>query len=150
MARGSIFKKDDHWAFRVDAGISSETGKRRQLLRQSFKTKREAETALAAAQQSVEQGSVVSKSSMKVDAFLDQWLASQQGRLKASTHHSYVVTSKRIRSGLGHVQALTPLQIEAFYSELLDHGLPTGRARVIGWSAVIGMPVPERGVSVPR
>jgi hypothetical protein len=48
------------------------------------------------------------------------------------------------------VQALTPLQIEAFYSELLDHGLPTGRARVIGWSAVIGMPVPERGVSVPR
>jgi integrase len=128
MARGSIFKKDDRWAFRVDAGISPETGKRRQMLRQGFKTKREAETALAAAQQSVEQGSVVSKSSMKVDAFLDEWLASQQGRLKASTHHSYVVTSKRIRSGLGHVQvqALTPLQIETFYSELLDHGRANG------------------------
>jgi hypothetical protein len=98
------------------------------MLRQGFKTKREAETTLAAAQQSVEQGSVVSKSSMKVDAFLDQWLASQQGRLKTSTHHSYVVTSKRIRSGLGHVQvqALTPLQIETFYSELLDHGRADG------------------------
>jgi integrase len=132
VARGSIFKKDDRWAFRVDAGISLETGKRRQMLRQmlrqGFKTKREAETALAAAQQSVEQGSVVSKSSMKVDAFLDEWLASQQGRLKASTHHSYVVTSERIRSGLGHVQvqALTPLQIETFYSELLDHGSADG------------------------
>jgi integrase len=115
-----------------NAGISPETGKRRQMLRQGFKTKREAETALAAAQSSVEQGSVVSKSSMKVGAFLDEWLASQQGRLKASTDHSYVVTSKRIRSGLGHVQvqALTPLQIETFYSELLDHG----RADVTGLS----------------
>ena len=128
MSRGSIFKKDERWAFRVDAGVNPETGKRRQMLRQGFGTKREAEKALAAAQQSVEQGSVVSKSSMKVDAFLDEWLASQKGRLKASTHHSYVVTSKRIRSGLGHVQvqALTPLQIESFYSDLLDHGRADG------------------------
>jgi integrase len=98
------------------------------MLRQGFKTKREAETALAAAQQSVEQGSVVSKSTMKVDAFLDEWLASQQGRLKASTHHSYVITSKRIRSGLGHVQvqSLTPIQIEKFYADLLDHGRADG------------------------
>jgi len=128
MARGSIFRKNDRWAFRVDAGVNAETGKRRQMLRQGFKTKREAETALAAAQQSVEQCSVVSKSTMKVGAFLDQWLASQQGRLKASTHHSYVVTSKRIRSGLGHVQvqALMPLQIESFYADLLDHGRADG------------------------
>lgn len=65
---------------------------------------------------------------MKVGAFLDEWLASQQGRLKASTHHSYVITSKRIRSGLGHVQvqSLTPTQIESFYSDLLDHGRADG------------------------
>lgn len=128
MARGSIFKKNDRWAFRVDAGVDASTGKRRQMLRQGFKTKREAETALAAAQQSVEQGSVVAKSSMKVGAFLDEWLVSQQGRLKASTHHSYVITSKRIRSGLGHVQvqSLTPMQIESFYSDLLDHGRADG------------------------
>jgi len=128
MARGSIFKKDDRWAYRVDAGVSPETGKRRQMLRQGFKTKREAETALAAAQQSVEQGSVVSKSAMKLDAYLDEWLAGEKMRLKASTHHSYVITSKRIRSGLGHVQiqALTPLQIEGFYNDLLDHGRADG------------------------
>jgi len=128
MARGSIFKKNDRWAFRVDAGVDSSTGKRRQMLRQGFKTKREAETALAAAQQSVEKGTVVSKSSMKVDAWLDDWLASQRHRVKESTHHSYVITSKRIRSGLGHVQVqlLTPLQIEAFYSDLVNHGRADG------------------------
>lgn len=125
-ARGSIFKKDDRWAFRVDAGVDASTGKRRQMLRQGFKTKREAETALAAAQQSVEQGLVVAKSSMKVGVFLDEWLVSQKGRLKASTHHSYVITSKRIRSGHVQVQALTPLQIESFYFDLLDHGRADG------------------------
>lgn len=128
MARGSIFKKDDRWAFRVDAGVNPETGKRRQMLRQGFATKREAEKALATAQHSVDRGSVVSKSVIKVDDFLDQWLASQKGRLKASTHHSYVITSKRIRSGLGHaqLQALTPLQVESFYADLLDHGRADG------------------------
>ncbi len=50
MARGSIFKKNDRWAFRVDAGVDASTGKRRQMLRQGFKTTREAEMALAAAQ----------------------------------------------------------------------------------------------------
>ena len=72
MARGSIFKKDDRWAFRVDAGVNPETGKRRQMLRQGFATKREAEKALATAQHSVDQGPVVSKSAIKVDDFLDQ------------------------------------------------------------------------------
>lgn len=123
-----MFKKNGRWAFRVDAGVNPETGKRRQMLRQGFATKREAEKALAAAQQSVEQGAVVAKSTMKVGEFLDEWLASQHGRLKESTHHSYVITSKRIRSGLGHaqLQSLTPLQIESFYADLLTRGRADG------------------------
>ncbi|MEM8620171.1 MAG: site-specific integrase [Actinomycetota bacterium] len=128
MARGSVFRKNGRWAFRVDAGVNPETGKRRQMLRQGFKTQREAEKALAATQQAVEQNSVVAKSTMKVDAFFDEWLASQNGRLKESTLHSYEITAKRIRGGLGHVQlqALTPLQIERFYADLLEHGRADG------------------------
>lgn len=129
MARGSVFAKDGGWAFRVDAGVSPETGKRRQLLRQGFRTKRAAEQALAEAQQSVVQGAVVAKSSMKVGDFIDQWLETQRGRLRPSTLYSYSVTAKRIRSGLGHVQvqALTPLQIEAFYADLMATGGRTGK-----------------------
>ncbi len=40
MARGSVFRENGGWAFRVDAGFHAETGKRRQLLRQGFGTKR--------------------------------------------------------------------------------------------------------------
>ncbi len=128
VARGSIYKRAGRWAYRVDAGTDPETGKRRQVLRQGFKTRREAERALVEAQQSIDNGTMVAKSSMKVAAFLDQWLASQRGRLKESTLHSYEITSNRIRSGLGHIQlqSLTPLQIERFYADLLDHGRANG------------------------
>jgi hypothetical protein len=47
MARGSVFRKNGGWPFRVDAGFQAETGKRRQLLRQGFGTTRAAEEALA-------------------------------------------------------------------------------------------------------
>jgi integrase len=129
MARGSVFTKSNGWAFRIDAGVNPETGKRRQILRQGFKTKRAAEHALAEAAQSVTQGTVVAKSSMKVDEFVDQWLDSQRGNLRPSTHHSYTVAAKRLRSGIGHVQvqALTPLQIESFYADLMDHGGRNGK-----------------------
>ncbi len=59
MVRGSVFTKSNGWAFRIDAGVNPETGKRRQILRQGFTTKRAAEQALAQAAQSVTQGTVV-------------------------------------------------------------------------------------------
>ena len=50
LARGSVFRQNGGWAFRVDAGFHAESGKRRQLLRQGFGTKRAAESgALATA-----------------------------------------------------------------------------------------------------
>ena len=59
----SISEKDERWTFQVGAG------KRRHTLQQGFATKREAEKALAAAQQSVKHGTVVSKSTIEVQAF---------------------------------------------------------------------------------
>ena len=45
MARGPIFKRHCRYALRVDAGLDPTTGKRKQVLRQGFRTKREAEAA---------------------------------------------------------------------------------------------------------
>ena len=128
MARGSVFKRSGGWAFKVDTGFHPESGKRRQLVKQGFRTKREAENALTEARKSVIDGTVVANSSMRLDVFLDEWLAAQESRLRASTHHSYVIAAARLKRHLGayKVQALTPLQIEAFYAELLDHGHRNG------------------------
>lgn len=128
MARGSVFKRHGGWGFKVEAGVHPETGNRRQIKRQGFRTKREAEQALAEVQRTVFDGTVVANSSMRLDDFLDDWLAGQESRLRPSSHHSYVMAGKRLKRHLGRykLQALTPLQIEKFYAELLDHGRRDG------------------------
>jgi len=130
MARGSVFKRHGGWGFKVEAGPHPETGQRRQIKRQGFRTKREAEKALADVQKTVFDGTVVANSNVRLDDFLDEWLAGQDARLKPSSHHSYVIASKRLKRHLGRcrLQALTPLQIETFYAELLDHGGRNGEA----------------------
>lgn len=129
MARGSVFKRSGGWAFKVDTGFHPESGERRQSLKQGFRTKREAENALAEAQKTVIDGTVVATSNMHLDEFLDHWLVGQEARLRPSSHHSYVMAAKRLKRGLGRykLQALTPLQIEKFYGELLDQGQRDGK-----------------------
>jgi hypothetical protein len=46
MARGSVTRRSDGWCIRLDVGVDPETGKRRQVSRQGFRTKREAQAVL--------------------------------------------------------------------------------------------------------
>jgi integrase len=128
MARGSVFKRSGGWGYKLDTGFHPETGRRRQQFKQGFRTKREAENALTEAQKTVIDGTVVSSSNVRLDAYLDEWLASQENRLRPSTHHSYEMAAARLKRHLGRykLQALTPLQIEKFYADLLDHGHRSG------------------------
>ena len=128
MARGSVYKRQGGWAYKIDAGFHPETGKRRQATRQGFRTKRQAEEALAEVQNSVMDGSLVPNTAVTLGAYLDSWLAGQEAHLRPSTHHSYVIAAKRLRRHLGpyKLQAITPLQIEGFYADLLDHGKRDG------------------------
>lgn len=93
-------------------------------MKQGFRTKREAENALAGVQNTVIDGTVVATTGMRLDEYVDQWLAGQEARLRPSSHHSYVMAGKRLKRHLGRyrLQALTPLPIEKFYADLLDHG----------------------------
>ena len=78
MARGSVFKRSGGWAYKVDTGFHPETGKRRQKVKQGFRTKREAELALAEVQKTVIDGTVVSGTNLRLGDFLDEWLAGQE------------------------------------------------------------------------
>jgi integrase len=124
MARGTVMKRGTGWAFRVDVGNDPATGRRRQVLRQGFRTKREAERALDEVLGSVRSGTVVTRSSLELGAFLDEWLANQRHRLKDTTWASYEVAVGRIKQGIGRskLQALTPLDVETFYSGLAESG----------------------------
>ena len=89
MARGSVRRKDNAWSYRVDLGPDPATGKRRQLAKQGFRTRKEAEAALGAVLTSISRGSVVDRSTTTTEEFLRDWLASQQHRLRATTLYSY-------------------------------------------------------------
>lgn len=129
MARGSVFRRNGGYGARVDLGPDPSTGKRRQLSRQGFRTKREAEAALDELLSSVRAGDLVNQSTSTLGQFLDDWLAGQHQRLKETSWNSYSVAVERIRNGLGKrkLQALTPLEIERFYLQLAESGGRTGR-----------------------
>lgn len=125
MAGGSVYKRSGSWAFRVDAGFHPETGKRRQVLRQGFATKKEAQVALSELMQANEKGAVVAKSTTKLGDYLDEWLLNQRNHLRATTLRSYEIAVMRIKKRIGRIQlqALTPMQIEKLYNELLAGGV---------------------------
>ena len=113
-------RHDNGWGYRVDLGPDPATGRRRQVSKQGFRTKREAEQAAQAVLKAAAEGAVTNRTHRTVGEYLDEWLQMQQPRLRATTHHSYAMAVNRIKSGLGSakLQSLTPLQVERFYREL--------------------------------
>lgn len=124
MARGSVLRRSGRWAYRVDTGFHPETGKRRQMLKQGFATKKEAEAALAEALRDRATGTAVARSTIRVEEFLTEWLETARSKLRPTTHHNYKRSVFKINRRLGRyqLQSLTPLQIERFYGELLASG----------------------------
>jgi integrase len=124
VARGSVYKRSGGWAFRVDVGFHPDSGKRRQIRRQGFPTKKQAEAALEELLRSAANNTIVARSSVRLGEYLETWLAGQPARVRETTLRGYGIAVQRIVSRLGQVplQALTPLQIERFYAELLADG----------------------------
>ncbi len=124
MARGRIFKRQGGYAFRVDLGPDPATGSRRQIQRQGFRTKREAETALDEHITTIRSGGALSPSAAVLGDFLDGWLEGQTSQLKETTWESYRIVVDRVNARIGKVkiQSLTPLELERFYALLAESG----------------------------
>ena len=80
-----------------DAVAELPRGTVEESLKQGFRTKREAEAALAEGQRTVLDGPVVAHSNMRLDELLDEWLIGQEARLRPSSHHSYVMAGGAAR-----------------------------------------------------
>jgi hypothetical protein len=123
-----VFRKNGAWAFRVDAGFHADSGKRRQVLRQGFATKRAAEAALAETVGDATRGMAVSTSTIKLGEYLDEWFATAKQSLRPTTAHGYQQAITRLTARLGpyRLQALTPMQVQRCYTELLESGSRSG------------------------
>jgi integrase len=129
VAGGSVFKRNGKWAFRVDGGFNPQTGRRRQISRQGFDTKKDAQLALAKVVEAVDKNAVVARSTVRLGEYLDEWLANQRNHLRVTTLRSYEIAIQRINRRIGRLrlQALTPMQVEMFYNDLLAEGSSSGK-----------------------
>lgn len=75
------------WAYIVDIGKDPKTGKRKQKKKSGFRTKKEAEVAVAMLKNEINQGLYVKESDVTFEDFAKEWLSLYEGtgRVKEST-----------------------------------------------------------------
>ena len=122
--RGRVHRRGTGWAFVVDVGIDPVTGKRRQRTKGGFPTRKLAEAGMREVLNSVDEGSYVSRSTLKVGEYLRQWLETMRAQVRESTWYGYRIAVDRLVEQLGEVrlQSLTPLQVETAYAKLRKDG----------------------------
>ncbi len=124
-SRANISKRGATWTYYLY--VTGGDGRRRQVAKGGFRTRKEAEAARVEALNAMRSGTWVRPKRVTVREFLeDEWLPTQRPpTLEESTHRSY---TRYIRLhvvpyvGGIHLQQLTPMDLNAMYRKLLDEG----------------------------
>ncbi len=87
--RGSVVKRGKSYSILVELGRDPETRKRQQKWHSGYRTKRDAEAALAEMIGNVNKGTYIKKTRQTVDEFVDEWLAAIEPTVRPATHYSY-------------------------------------------------------------
>jgi len=126
MARGSVTRRSDGWCIRLDVGVDPETGKRRQVSRQGFRTKREAQAVLndLLLERELVRRPVVSVFGPTVGEYLEDWLARARVSVRESTWAAYRNAVVHLVDGLGggSLRLLSALEVERFEQRLVVSG----------------------------
>ena len=124
--RGHIRKRGSTYSIVVDVG-RDEYGKRKQKWYSGFKTKKEAEKALADIIAKIEKGEYFEPANITVAQYLDYWLDTYAKiNVAPSTYRRYTEFAAHIKShNIGKIilPKLKPAHIQGFYSFLLEKNL---------------------------
>jgi integrase len=127
--RGHVKQRGKTWTYWVDAS-RVESGKRKQITKGGFGTKKEAEQALSSVLTKLDQGAYVEATKETVATFMRRWLDSIRASVRPSTYAGYEnLIDAHIVPKLGAVplQRLTPAQLNSFYADLLAGGRRDGK-----------------------
>jgi integrase len=124
-SRANISQRGSKWTYYVY--VNGGDGRRRQVSKGGFRTRREAEAARVEALASLRAGTWVRPERVTVREFLEgEWLPSQQPpTLEESTYRSYArYVRLHVVPYIGGIplQQLTPMDLNAMYRNLLDEG----------------------------
>jgi integrase len=124
--------KGSTWTYQF--AVTDGDGKRRQVTKGGYRTKREAEAALSSALAAWGVGdrrATVQPSTQPLGVYLDGWLEARRPGVKPSTHQSYAdVVNAWVRPHLGGVplRDVTAQRLLRLYSELRESGGRGGKA----------------------
>lgn len=119
-----MYRRGTTWSYVVDAGRDPSTGRRRQLTKGGFRTKREAERTLGELVRTLEDGTYVARDPQTLGEWIERWLETMAPKIRESTLRDYRNGLHRVSDRLGRVplQSLRPLDIEELYASLLQDG----------------------------
>lgn len=124
--KGYIRKRGNKWSYTVDIGKDPRSGKRKQKTQSGFKTKKEAQAALAELVNSVEKGHYVEPSKKLFKDFTLNYMETVYiNRVKKSSYEmSLNVIQTHITPWFGNVDinSIDHFLVHQFYSEKLEEG----------------------------
>lgn len=160
--QGSVGKREGprgvSWFYSVDLGRGPD-GKRQQLRRRGFRTKREAVAAMQAVLTERRQGTYVEPSRERLDSYLSRWLTATAHRRRPTTNgrHRQFIACLPAWLRATPLARLTPLAIQRAYAELTHlspntirtmHGvLKSALAQAVRWRELARNPA--EGVDLP-
>lgn len=129
---GHVFQRNGKWGFVLEAARDPGTGKRRQVKRSGFRTKKEANEAYAHMRASLSGGSplLTAARQMTVAELVNEWHQAASPSLRASTVVGYknVITNWIVpHFGAVKIRDVTPDQLEDLYATLSREGGKNGR-----------------------
>jgi integrase len=125
---GSTRKRGSTWTAYYFVPV--EDGRRRQMSKGGFRTKREAQEYLTGVLHAIRTGTFVASNRQTLGDYFDLWISGAPARLRPATVDKYARDFDRyVRPVLGSVrlQALTALQLDRLYASLLQSGGAVGR-----------------------
>jgi len=132
--KGHIRKRGSKWAFVVDIGKDPVTGKRKQKWFSGYRTKREAEKAMAEKIAEITRGDYVEPARIPLRDLMIEWLELNiKHRTSIKTYDLYrYLTNNFIIPHLGEIplDKLSPIQIQKFYNKLLDMDKMHGEGKI--------------------
>ncbi|MGV3466381.1 MAG: tyrosine-type recombinase/integrase [Heyndrickxia sp.] len=139
-------KRGNKWSFTMDVGKDAITGKRKQITRSGFKTKKEASEEAAKITNELKSGGY-EDNSIRFDALVKLWLEEKETTCRPSTLYSYKrALDARIMPEFEKkiISNIRPIDVHNFYQKLIKQGLST---RYISYVDTILKSILDKGVS---
>ncbi|PDZ28260.1 site-specific integrase [Bacillus toyonensis] len=123
--KGSITKNKQtgKWDFIFNAGADPLTGKRKQIRRRGFESKRQAMDAMTKLKAEVLENSFIDVTAMTYEKYLEEWFEERRNHLQKTTFDIHFIYYQNvIKPMLGHfkIQQITPLHIQKFVNNLVS------------------------------